>query len=146
MNVHDSEKVANLLLHAGWRRARERGRRGSARSINTCSIREKAEHRLYSDLGAAARVEGASAPGRMLGVGGCVAQQEGDALLRRFAHLDFVFGTHNLRLVPALADAAARGRARARAPRRRARSSASTCPQRHPAFAGRDARPAPSSR
>ena len=110
MNVHDSEKLANLLLHAGWRDGGD-AEAADLLLINTCSIREKAEHRLYSDLGAL-REWKAARPGRVLGVGGCVAQQEGDALLRRFPHLDFAFGTHNLRLVPALAEAAARRRAR----------------------------------
>ena len=58
MNVHDSEKVANLLLHAGWREPPRRATPRICSLINTCSIRDKAEHRLYSDLGRAARVEG----------------------------------------------------------------------------------------
>jgi tRNA-2-methylthio-N6-dimethylallyladenosine synthase len=107
MNVHDSQKVANLLHHAGW--AAARGEQDALLLvINTCSIREKAEHRLYTDLGAL-REWKAERPGRLIGVGGCVAQQEGDAVMRRFPHLDFVFGTHNVRLVPALAEAAAAG-------------------------------------
>ena len=98
MNLHDSEKVENLLHHAGWRPAHDLAA-ADLLLINTCSIREKAEHRLASDLGAL-RAWRSGAPGRVLGVGGCVAQQEGDALLRRFPQLDFVFGTHNVRLVP----------------------------------------------
>src|SRR5262249_12518849 len=84
MNVHDSEKIANLLLHAGWRECAEPDA-ADLLLINTCSIREKAEHRLYSDLGLL-RAWKDERPGRIVGVGGCVAQQEGDALLRRFAH------------------------------------------------------------
>ncbi|MEB2343229.1 MAG: tRNA (N6-isopentenyl adenosine(37)-C2)-methylthiotransferase MiaB [Deltaproteobacteria bacterium] len=111
MNAHDSEKVANLLLHAGWAAA------GGAEAadllvVNTCSVREKAEHKLYSDLGLLRRWK-EEQPGRLVGVGGCVAQQEGDLLLARFPQVDFVFGTHNLRLVPALADAALAGQRRA---------------------------------
>ncbi len=111
MNVHDTEKVANLLHHAGMDAAAEEAE-ADLLIINTCSIREKAEHRLYSDLGAlrAWKEEGA---GRLIGVGGCVAQQEGDAILRRFPQVDFVFGTHNLRHVPALIDDARAGRRRA---------------------------------
>ena len=107
MNLHDSEKVENLLHHAGWRAAAG-PEDADLLLINTCSIREKAEHRLGSDLGAL-RDWRSAAPGRVLGVGGCVAQQEGDALLRRFPHLDFVFGTHNVRRVPELAEAAGSG-------------------------------------
>jgi len=107
MNVHDSQKVANLLHHAGHRAAAS-DEDADLLLVNTCSIREKAEHRLYSDLGLL-RLWKEQGPGRIVGVGGCVAQQEGDALLARFPQLDFVFGTHNVRLVPAMAAAAARG-------------------------------------
>ena len=107
MNLHDSEKVENLLHHAGWRAAAG-AEDAELLLINTCSIREKAEHRLASDLGRL-RAWRSAAPGRVVGVGGCVAQQEGDALLRRFPQLDFVFGTHNLRRVPELAEAAGAG-------------------------------------
>jgi tRNA-2-methylthio-N6-dimethylallyladenosine synthase len=133
MNLHDSEKVENLLHHAGWRRA-DGLDDADLLLINTCSIREKAEHRLASDLGALRAWRGAAGD-RVLGVGGCVAQQEGDALLRRFAHLDFVVGTHNLRLLPALVEAAGGGE-------RRAATSESgslerfDLPERHPAFRG----------
>jgi tRNA-2-methylthio-N6-dimethylallyladenosine synthase len=139
MNVHDSEKLANLLLHAGWR---EGGDADAAELllINTCSIREKAEHRLYSDLGAL-RAWKSKRAGRLIGVGGCVAQQEGDALLRRFPHLDFAFGTHNLRRVPALAEAARAGERAARVEETRSLERFDL-PARHPAFAGRGRRSA----
>jgi tRNA-2-methylthio-N6-dimethylallyladenosine synthase len=107
MNVHDSEKVANLLYHAGYV-ACENADAADVLIINTCSIRDKAERRLQSDLGIL-RAWKAATPGRVLGVAGCVAQQEGDAIQRRHPHVDFVFGTHNLRLVPAMLEAARRG-------------------------------------
>ena len=107
MNVHDSEKVGNLLHHLGYHAA-EALDDADLLIINTCSIREKAEHHLYSDLGVL-REWKAARPARLVGVAGCVAQQEGDKILRRFAHVDFVFGTHNLRLVPAMVEAAERG-------------------------------------
>jgi len=139
MNVHDTEKVSNLLHHRGWRAAVDEAD-ADLLLINTCSIREKAENRLYSDLGAL-REWKAERPGRILGVGGCVAQQEGDALLKRFAHLDFAFGTHNLRWVAQLADAARDGAREARV-----EESASLdrfdWPERHPALAGPAARTA----
>ena len=107
MNVHDSEKIENLLFHAGLRPAPGEDD-ADVLIINTCSIRDKAENQLYSDLG---KLRGwrADRPGRALGVGGCVAQQVGDGLLARFTHLDFVFGTHNLRHVPAMVEAATHG-------------------------------------
>jgi len=112
MNAHDSEKLANLLLHHGYCPTPS-PEDADLLLINTCSIRDKAEHQLYSDLGAL-REWREGRPGRVLGVGGCVAQQAGDAILRRFPQVDFVFGTHNLRLVPALAEAAGEGRRSAR--------------------------------
>jgi tRNA-2-methylthio-N6-dimethylallyladenosine synthase len=108
MNTHDSQKLANLLHHAGYR-ATDAERDADLLIINTCSIRDKAEHHLYSDLGLL-RGWRDEVPGRVLGVGGCVAQHVGDRLLARFSHLDFVFGTHNLRHVPAMAAGAVDGR------------------------------------
>lgn len=131
MNVHDSEKVANLLLHEGWSACPD-PEQADLLVINTCSIREKAEHRLYSDLGAL-RAWKAARPGRVLGVGGCVAQQEGDALLRRFPHLDFAFGTHNVRLVARLAGAARAGERAVRVEESRSQERFDL-PERHPAF------------
>jgi len=112
MNVHDAEKMANLLYHAGFRQI-ESEEDADLLIIHTCSVREKAEHQLYSDVGALCEWK-ASRPGRLLGVGGCVAQQVGDRLLTRFEHLDFVFGTHSLRFVPAMIRAAAQGKRTAR--------------------------------
>jgi tRNA-2-methylthio-N6-dimethylallyladenosine synthase len=132
MNVHDTEKVANLLYHQGYAEAADPDE-AELLLINTCSIRDKAEHRLYSDLGMLRQWK-AAAPGRVLGVGGCVAQQEGDAILRRFAHLDFVFGTHNLRLVPALAEAARAGTRQSRTEESRSLDRFDL-PERHPACA-----------
>lgn len=131
MNVHDTEKVSNLLYHLGYVEA-DHPDDAELLLINTCSIREKAEHRLYSDLGILRQWKQA-APGRVLGVGGCVAQQEGDAILRRFSHLDFVFGTHNLRWVPAMVEAARAGTRQSRTEESRSLDRFDL-PERHPAF------------
>ena len=131
MNVHDSEKVTNLLLHHGYAPAAGLDDADLV-ILNTCSIREKAEHYLYSDLGRL-RAWKDAAPGRVLGVGGCVAQQQGDALLRRFGQLDFVFGTHNLARVPALAEAALTGRREIRVEESRSLARFDL-PERHPQF------------
>jgi tRNA-2-methylthio-N6-dimethylallyladenosine synthase len=133
MNQHDTEKVANLLHHAGWRPAGDEAA-ADLLLVNTCSIREKAENRLYSDLGLL-RAWKAEAPGRLLGVGGCVAQQEGDTLLRRFPQVDFVFGTHNVRLVPQLVASAESGRREARLEEVRDLSRFDL-PERHPDWRG----------
>jgi len=112
MNALDSQKVAALLCSAGYGVA-EQSEDADLLIVNTCSIRDKAEQRLYSDLGRL-RAWKRERPGRVIGVAGCVAQQEGDAILRRFAAVDFVYGTHNLRLVPALVAAAEQGERSAR--------------------------------
>ena len=108
MNVHDSEKVSTLLEDAGLVAAADESE-ADLLVINTCSIRDKAEHQLYSDLGRLREWKG-EREGRIVGVGGCVAQQVGDRLLGRFDHLDFVFGTHNLRHVPKMLEGAVAGR------------------------------------
>jgi tRNA-2-methylthio-N6-dimethylallyladenosine synthase len=131
MNAHDSEKVANLLHHAGFAAADDESS-ADLLIVNTCSIREKAEHRLYSDLGTLREWKSARA-GRVLGVAGCVAQQEGDAVLRRFDHVDFVYGTHNLRWVPHMVSAAADGHRSARTGEERSLERFDL-PERHPDF------------
>lgn len=132
MNIHDTEKIANLLHHAGLRPA-DTEDDADLLVVNTCSVREKAAHRLHTDLGLL-RAWKQAAPGRIVGVGGCVAQQEGEALLARFPDLDFVFGTHNLRLVPAMVAAAVRGRRQARTEETRSLERFDL-PERHPEFA-----------
>jgi tRNA-2-methylthio-N6-dimethylallyladenosine synthase len=129
MNVHDSEKIVNLLRHEGWQ-ATDALDRADLLIVNTCSIRDRAEHRLYSDLGVLRAWKQAS-PGRLLGVGGCVAQQQGDRLLRRFPQVDFVFGTHNLRHVPAMVEAARRGTREAQT-RESSGNERFELPERHP--------------
>jgi tRNA-2-methylthio-N6-dimethylallyladenosine synthase len=133
MNVHDSEKVANLLHHAGYAAA-DAEHEADLLVINTCSVRDKAEQRLYGDLGAL-RAWKEARPGRLLGVAGCVAQQEGDAILRRFRQVDFVFGTHNLRLVPQLLASARSGLRESRTDET-ASLERFDLPARHPEFAG----------
>lgn len=132
MNAHDSEKVANLLHHAGFVRA-ETEPDADLVVVNTCSIREKAEHRLYTDLGIL-RLWKDERPGRLIGVGGCVAQQEGDSLLRRYPQIDFAFGTHNVRWVPDMVAAAERGQREARFADDLSLARFDL-PQRHPEFA-----------
>jgi tRNA-2-methylthio-N6-dimethylallyladenosine synthase len=119
----------NLLRHDGWQPT-DALETANLLIVNTCSIRDKAEHRLYSDLGLLREWKRAS-PGRLLGVGGCVAQQQGDRLLRRFPQVDFVFGTHNLRWVPSMVEAASRGARTARTEESRGRERFDL-PDRHP--------------
>ena len=132
MNQHDAQKMANLLHHAGLEPS-ERAEAADVVVIHTCSIREKAEHRLYTELGillARKRVE----PGLVVGVGGCVAQQEGESLLRRFPKLDFVFGPQNLVHLPAMVSAARERERSLRVDYDDAAGARFDLPQRHPAL------------
>lgn len=101
MNQHDAQKMANLLHHDGWSLAPDEAAADLV-VLHTCSIREKPEHKLYTELGWLMERK-RSDPELVVGVGGCVAQQEGEALLRRFPALDFVFGPQNLVHLPELA-------------------------------------------
>jgi tRNA-2-methylthio-N6-dimethylallyladenosine synthase len=133
MNVHDTEKLSNLLCHAGMREAAGQDD-ADLLVINTCSIRDKAENQLYTDLGKLRDWKRARRD-RVLGVGGCVAQQVGGRLLKRFTHLDFVFGTHNLQWVPVMADAAISGERSSRTGETGSLGRFDL-PQRHPDYAG----------
>ena len=101
MNVHDSERLAGLLDQAGYEAA-EAIDDADLVVINTCSVRERAEERLYTELG--------MVPGRRAGkrpivaVTGCVAQQEGRALLERGQRVDLVVGTQALSRLPAMVE------------------------------------------
>ena len=111
MNYHDSEQMSGLLEAAGYDRTEDDGD-ADVVVINTCSVREHAEDKLYTRLGEL-RVQ-AEETGRspMVAVAGCVAQQEGTALLRRSALVDVVVGTRRLRMLPTLVEeASATGRA-----------------------------------
>jgi len=105
MNQHDAEKIRNLLYHADFRESTEADAPADLVLIHTCSVREKAEQKLYTELGWLS-LQKREKPDMVIGVGGCVAQQEGERLLNRFPQLDFVFGPQNLRHLPAMVDAA----------------------------------------
>jgi tRNA-2-methylthio-N6-dimethylallyladenosine synthase len=101
MNMHDTERMEEALLAHGWIVA------GSAEAadlivLNTCSVREKAEHKLRSEIGKLRPLKEQN-PELVIAVAGCVAQQEGEKLLQRIAHLDLVVGPDNLGELPALA-------------------------------------------
>ena len=110
MNVYDSRQIESLLGQSGYRRI-DAPDRADLIIVNTCAIRDKAEQKLYSLLGRLAPIKHRR-PDMILAVGGCVAQQEGKALLSRVPGLDMVFGTHALSRVPALVARVASTRAR----------------------------------
>ncbi|MEW6367968.1 MAG: tRNA (N6-isopentenyl adenosine(37)-C2)-methylthiotransferase MiaB [Acidobacteriota bacterium] len=97
MNVHDSEKIAGLLSLAGYGRA-ESEEQATLHVVNTCSVREKAESKLHSYLGRLGRRK-REGDDLVIGVMGCVAQQEGRDLLCQAPYVDFVLGTHQLSAV-----------------------------------------------
>ena len=100
MNAHDSDRMEEVLRANGWSRA-ESVEEADLVVLNTCSVREKAEQKLRSEVGKLAPFK-AKNPGLVLAVAGCVAQQEGEKLLARVAHLDLVIGPDNIPDLPAL--------------------------------------------
>ncbi|MGB4781404.1 tRNA (N6-isopentenyl adenosine(37)-C2)-methylthiotransferase MiaB [Candidatus Methylomirabilis sp.] len=114
-NELDSERITGLLLREGYTLT-ERDEEADLILLNTCAIREKAEHKVYSRLGTF-QILKRQREGLKIGICGCVAQQEGQALLKRFPYLDFVVGPGQLTAIaPLLQAGAARGLATARAP------------------------------
>jgi len=108
MNEYDSARMLAMLGGQGWREA------GSIEEadlilLNTCSVRELAEHKVHSLVGSLRELK-RRRPGVVIAVGGCVAQQEGRRLLDKNPHLDLVFGTGALERLPELVDQAVQGR------------------------------------
>src|SRR5512139_2553368 len=113
MNVVDSERIIDLLGGIGYRQVAE-ARQALLLLLNTCAVRDKAVRKAYGHLGRFKPLKDAS-PDLIIGLGGCVAQQEGDQLLAEFPYLDLVFGTHNVHRLPELVSAVEERRGRAAA-------------------------------
>ncbi|HEX4845177.1 MAG TPA: tRNA (N6-isopentenyl adenosine(37)-C2)-methylthiotransferase MiaB [Geothrix sp.] len=109
MNDHDGEKLSGLLSAEGFESVDDAGD-AELILLNTCSIREKAVHKVYSELGRL-REEKQRRP-LLVGVTGCLAQQEQAALFKRAPHIDFVLGTMALKQLPRLVAEAQAGKAR----------------------------------
>ena len=105
MNFHDSERMAGLLEQAGYESTQDDGD-ADVIVINTCSVREKAEEKLFTRLGEIHHL-GLETGGRpVVAVAGCVAQQEGPAILARSKAVDVVIGTQSIKRLPMLVDQA----------------------------------------
>ncbi len=107
MNENDSQKILSLLEEEGHEVAKDL-EEADCIILNTCSVREKPEQKVYSALGRLLPLK-RKRPSLILGVGGCVAQQAGERLLEKAPHLDFVFGTHQIKVVPELVRMASQG-------------------------------------
>jgi len=103
MNQHDSERIVRLMRSIRYLPT-DRIEEADLILLNTCSVRDKAEQKVYSAVGRWRELK-EKREGVILGVGGCVAQQEGEKLLRRIPYLDLVFGTQNIHKLPQLVQA-----------------------------------------
>ena len=118
MNVHDSERMAGLLEQAGFE-ATDEAMDADLVVINTCSVRERAEEKLYTRLGELRQLASRSGHDPVVAVAGCVAQQEGEALVKRSpGGADDIVGTQAIRRLPMLVDQALARRSHWRGARR----------------------------
>jgi tRNA-2-methylthio-N6-dimethylallyladenosine synthase len=102
MNANDSEMIVRILAPMGYT-STTRLQEADLVIVNTCAIRAKAEQKAFSFLGRLAKLKRQN-PGLVVGVAGCVAQQEGDRILSRMPMVDLVFGTHAIERLPGLID------------------------------------------
>jgi len=103
MNEYDSEKMADVLNAAKGLVETKIPEEADVLLLNTCSIREKAQEKVFSQLGRW-KTWKADKPGLIIGVGGCVASQEGEAIIKRAPFVDVVFGPQTLHRLPELID------------------------------------------
>ncbi|HIJ88853.1 MAG TPA: tRNA (N6-isopentenyl adenosine(37)-C2)-methylthiotransferase MiaB [Desulfuromonadales bacterium] len=110
MNVNDSERIVTMLADLGYAATNDPAASDMI-LLNTCSVRGGAEEKVYRRL-ANLRIYKRDGKKQIIAVGGCVAQQEGEELLRKLPYLDLVIGTHNLHLLPDMVRGAERGERR----------------------------------
>jgi tRNA-2-methylthio-N6-dimethylallyladenosine synthase len=99
MNEYDSDKMADVMKAAEGYEPTDDPEQADLILFNTCSVREKAQEKVFSDLG---RVQHLKAKGVLIGVGGCVASQEGEEIIKRAPYVDVVFGPQTLHRLPEL--------------------------------------------
>src|SRR5687767_13416684 len=100
MNQHDSERIGEVLRAAGYRDEAD-PEAADLIVLNTCSIREKAEQKLRSEVGRLGLLK-QQRPALTIAVAGCVAQQEGEKLLKRMPQIDLILGPDNIPELPGL--------------------------------------------
>jgi tRNA-2-methylthio-N6-dimethylallyladenosine synthase len=103
MNEYDSEKMADVLAASHGLELTDREDEADVILINTCSIREKAQEKVFSQMGRWKKLKQHN-PRVVIGVGGCVASQEGEAIIRRAPLVDMVFGPQTLHRLPSMLD------------------------------------------
>ncbi len=113
MNEYDSDRMADVLGSAFGAVKTEKPEEADIILFNTCSVREKAQEKVFHELGRVRQLKQRK-PDLVIGVGGCVASQEGDAIVARAPYVDIVFGPQTLHRLP---DLIARRRASGRAGR-----------------------------
>ncbi len=104
MNDYDSGKMADVLRESHGLEPTNSPDEADVILFNTCSVREKAQEKVFSDLGRARDLKKLK-PGLIIGVGGCVASQEGEAIVKRAPYVDLVFGPQTLHRLPELIEA-----------------------------------------
>lgn len=104
MNVHDSERIAGLLIDAGYTQALA-DTQPDLVVFNTCAVRENADNKLYGNLSFLAPRK-KSDPSFQIAVGGCMAQKDKDLIIQKAPYVDVVFGTHNMGSLPVLLERA----------------------------------------
>jgi tRNA-2-methylthio-N6-dimethylallyladenosine synthase len=106
MNEYDSEKMADVLRESHGYELTDAPEDADLLLVNTCSIREKAQEKVFSQLGRWRKLKEKN-PNVQIGVGGCVASQEGEGIAKRAPFVDVVFGPQTLHRLPQLIDSAA---------------------------------------
>jgi len=99
MNEYDSDKMSDVLKHSHGLELTDNVDQADVLLVNTCSIREKAEEKLFHQLGRWKKLK-TTKPNLVIGVGGCVASQEGDLILKRAPYVDLIFGPQTLHRLP----------------------------------------------
>lgn len=101
MNEYDSERMADVLQTQEGYEQTDKPEEADLILFNTCSVREKAQEKVFSDLGMVRHLKQQN-PELLIGVGGCVASQEGAAIVKRAPYVDLVFGPQTLHRLPAM--------------------------------------------